>query len=336
VASERLIWGVLGADTLTRHHVLPALFQADGARLVAIADAEYPDAAALAAEFGVERGYRAYQALLDDQDVDCVYIALPGALRRDWALRAAEAGKHVLCAPPLGLDVAELDEMDGACLAAGVALMEGLAPQFHPRMARLRDLLDRQVVGDLTHLTAEFGAPLRVEADGRALLETDGALQDLGGSCIAALRALVGAEPITVTASAEFDPVGAAIDMEGFLEFPNGVTAQLVCSLISARATEWLAVGGERGAISVPHPAFTAGPSDAAPICIHLIGAPELEVLPGAPVDPYHLMIEAFSQAVLHGEPAPYPMAESRANRRALDALALSARTGRTVRPALA
>jgi predicted dehydrogenase len=330
-ASRRLAWGVLGDRARTggarrSAAVIAALRHATGARLLGVVDAADDG---LVESRGAERLYASPQTLLDDPEVACVYLAPPAGLELEWVLRAAEAGKHILCAPPLALDIAELDEMEAACHAAGVTLMEAVAPLFHPRLDRMRDLLARRVIGAVAHLAVESGSQVTFDSYGRALIAPDAnALLDLGGCGVAALRALLGAEPEIVTASAQYGPTGAEIDIEAYLEFPGGVGVQLICSLISAGATEWLAISGEAGAISVPHPAFTVGPGDPSPICVHLTGAPELDVLRGPPADACRLMIEAFSAAILRGEPAPYPLAESRATLRILEALSLSARAG--------
>jgi predicted dehydrogenase len=304
--------------------VISALRQSASARLLALVGAT-----------GAGDGERVYvspQALLDDPGVECVYLAPPAGLEREWVLRAAEAGKHILCAPPIALDLAEMDEMEAACVAADVRLMEAMTPLFHPRLDRLRDLLSQGGAGTPTHLTIEFTLSAPLDSKGRALVAPDAnALLDLGGCCVAILRALLGGEPEMVAASAQYGSTGAEIDLEAFLEFSDGVSAQLLCSLISAGASEWLAIGGEGGAISLPHPAFTAGPGDLAPICVHPTGAPELEVLPGPPADPCQVMIEAFCAAILRGVPAPYPLSESRATLRILEALSISARAGAAI-----
>src|SRR5262249_53183210 len=115
-------------------------------------------------------------------------------------------------------------------------------------------------------------------------------------------------------------------------EFSTGVVVQMLCSLISAGGSEWMAIGCETGAISLPHPAFTAGLDDLSPICVHPNGAPELEVRPGPGADPCRLMIEACGQSILRGEPAPYPLSASRATLRILEALSISARVGSSIR----
>jgi D-xylose 1-dehydrogenase (NADP+, D-xylono-1,5-lactone-forming) len=329
VVRRRLNWGVIGGASRNAGApgyaaLIAALRQSASARLLAHMD-----------ETDAKRSERAYdsaEALLDDSDVECVYLAPPVGLEREWVLRAAEAGKHILCAPPIALDLTELDEMEDACAAAGVALMEAMTPLFHPRLDRLRDLLSQRVAGDPTHLTVEFTVSAPLDSYGRALAAPGAnALLDLGGCCVAIVCALLGGGPEMVAASAQYGSTGAEIDLEAFLEFSAGVSAQMICSLISAGASEWLAIGGESGAISLPHPAFTAGPGDLAPICVHPTGAPELEVLPGPPADPCQLMIEAFSKAILHGEPAPYPLSESRATLRILEALSISARAGAAI-----
>jgi predicted dehydrogenase len=332
--SKHVAWGVLGGRARTagapgHGHIIAALRRATNARLLALTDATDEGDAAVS---GAERLYASSQALLDDPNVECVYLAPPDGMEREWVMRAAAAGKHILCAPPLALDTTDLDEMAAVCEAAGVTLMEAVAPLFHARLDRLRDLLARRVVGDLTHLTVEFGAPATRDSAGRARVAPDAnALLELGGYCVAMLRALLGADPALVTATAQYGPTGEEVDLEAFLDFPNGVSAQVICSLLAAGATEWLALGGEAGAISVPHPAFTAGPNDPSPICVHLTGAAELDVLPGSPADACQLMIEAFSAAILYGEPAPYPLAETRATLSILEALSLSARAGTAI-----
>jgi predicted dehydrogenase len=329
VVSRRLAWGILGgvsrnAGAPEPDAVISALRTSTSARLCALVEGS--------GEGHAEHVYSSRQALLDDPNVECVYLAQPGGLAREWVLRAAEAGKHILCAPPIALDAAELDEMEAACAAFGVALMEAMTPLFHPRLKRLRDLLERRITGDLTHVNAEFALPAALDSYGRALVTPDSnALLDLGGCCVAMLCALLGAPPEMVVASAQYSSTGAEIDVEAFLEFSSGVGVQMLCSLISAGASEWLAIGGAAGTISLPHPAFTAGPNDLSPICVHPTGAPELEVLPGPPANPCQVMIETFSQAILRGEPAPYPLSESRATLRILEALSVSARVGASV-----
>ena len=178
VVGRRLSWGIAAgsshnAAAPVRQAVISALRQSTSARLVALVDESSEDS--------TERIYSSLQAVLDDTGVECVYLASPVGLARDWVLRAAEAGKHILCAPPIALDMTELDEMEAACDAAGVTLMEAMTPLFHPRLDRLRDLLQQKIAGNLTHVNVEFMLPAPLDSYGRALVAPDAnALLDLG------------------------------------------------------------------------------------------------------------------------------------------------------------
>src|SRR5438270_7841082 len=127
-------WGILGPGFVATRAILPALQHVSQARALAIGSRNRERVQAVAQQFGIERVYNDYQALLDDEDVDAVYIALPNHLHHPWTLRAAEAGKHVLCEKPLALNSAECDEMIAACQRAHVLLMEAVMYRFHPRM----------------------------------------------------------------------------------------------------------------------------------------------------------------------------------------------------------
>src|SRR5262245_3539172 len=115
-----LTWGVLGTGMIVRRAMLPALVRMADARVLAVASSDAVRAEECAAAFGLPRAYGSYQALLDDPAVACVYVALPNHLHAQWTVRAAKAGKHVLCEKPLAPTVAEVEEMAAACDAAGV------------------------------------------------------------------------------------------------------------------------------------------------------------------------------------------------------------------------
>jgi predicted dehydrogenase len=108
---------------------------------LAIASSNEERVQVAALRFGIERAYHGYQALLDDPDIDAVYIALPNHLHREWTIRAAVAGKHVLCEKPLAMYAAECNEMIAACQQANVVLMEAVMYRFHPRMLHLKQML---------------------------------------------------------------------------------------------------------------------------------------------------------------------------------------------------
>jgi predicted dehydrogenase len=328
--ADSLNWGVLGTGFIAQKALIPVLQRLPRTRLLAIASQDEPRARASAARFGIPRAYGSYAALLADPDIQCVYIALPNDLHQAWTLRAAAAGKHVLCEKPLALSLAELDAMEAACAAAGVRLMEALMYRFHPRMERLRALLDANTIGPVRDVVAAFSFPLTAQTNYRLdPSRGGGALWDVGGYCVHAARhALLGAEPVAAQAAARYGPSGTDEQLAGLLEFSDGRTAQIACGFRMAEQ-QHITIVGASGVLEIPHPAFTAWHGDPAPILLRH-GA-DVETLACPSADPYELMAAAFSDAIRNGTPVPYPLAETRATLRAVLALGQAARTGARV-----
>jgi len=122
--SERVRWGVLGCASIAVNNVIPAMQRSERCTVTAIASRDGARAAAAAAQLGIPRHHGSYQDLVDDPEVEAIYIPLPNHLHGVWTLRAAAAGKHVLCEKPFAMTAAEAQQMVDACEAAGVALME--------------------------------------------------------------------------------------------------------------------------------------------------------------------------------------------------------------------
>jgi len=322
---DKLTWGVLGTGMIVRRAMLPALLRIPDAQVLAVASADAGRAEACAADFDLPRAYSSYQALLDDPEIACVYLALPNHLHAEWTVRAAQAGKHVLCEKPLAPTVAEVEAMAAACEGAGVRLMEALMYRFHPRTARVHALLAEGAIGEVRGVSATFTFPLRVRENYRLQPECGGgALLDVGGYCVSAVRAVLGVEPESVHAFATYGGTGIDESLVGILAFPGGAGASIGCSFRAGEHQRVTVLGGD-GVLDLPL-AFTAWHEDAASILLSRNGRSEVEEV--APADPYQLMAERFAEAVLHGEPVHYPIEETRATIRVLEALARSARTG--------
>jgi predicted dehydrogenase len=322
---ETVTWGVVGAGAIVRRAILPALTRAANARVLAVASADAQRAAALAADYGVPHGYGSYAALLDDPNVQCVYIGLPNALHREWTVRAAAAGKHVLCEKPLGLDAAEAEAMVAACEQAGVKLMEALMYRFHPRTARLGALLAADAFGVVRSVQTAFTFPLRDMANYRLRPEEGGgALLDVGGYGVSAVLAIIDEEPERVSAAAHYGATGVDLTLTGLLAFAGGAAATVTVSFEAAEL-QHITVLGSEAVVDVPL-AFTAGHGDAAPILLQR--GREIEEIICESADPYQKMVEAFGTAVLAGAAIPYPLTSTLATLRTLDALAQAAHTG--------
>src|SRR5688572_12750007 len=210
VAERPFQWGILSAANIARRRFVPGILGGTEGVLAAVAARDGDRARAFAAEFGIPRAYDSYDALLADPDVDGVYIGLPNLLHTEWTIRAAAAGKHILCEKPLSRRAADVDRMATACSEAGVLLMEAFMYRHHPLHARVRDLLAAGEIGEPTLIRATFSFAMDAERrtrDVRVNHSLDGgAFMDVGCYALNAARFLFDAEPVEVTALQRFDP----------------------------------------------------------------------------------------------------------------------------------
>lgn len=293
-------WGVIGATSyVAQRAVLPALRDSPLAALVCVASRSDSAAHLARAEFDAVRTCATYDAVLDDPDVEAVYVPLPNALHREWVLRCAAAGKHVLCEKPLALTAAEAAEMAQACADAGVLLMEGYMTPFHPRHAELLRLA-RESLGRLRNARAVFTFPLRDPSNHRWRAEMGGgALLDVGIYCLAPLVSIAGCDPVEVTASVH--PGGSGVDAStsGWLRFRDGLTASFDCSF-EGPERQLLEISGSDGVLRALR-IFTGMERDVDLHLLHRNGRDEQIRTPGA--DPYRAMVEHFAAAVRGVEP---------------------------------
>ncbi len=326
--TEEITWGILGAGYIARVAMAPALARLPDARLLAIAGRDRSRAEALANAHAIPRVYSDYQAVLDDPDIDCVYIALANDQHRQWTERAAAAGKHVLCEKPLGRNVAEAEAMREACASAGVALMEALMYRFHPRIEQALLMVAQGSIGEPRDVEASFCFTLGDSENYRLWPEQGGgALLDVGGYCVTAARFFLNGQPEVTRASARYAPTGADLAVSALLDFSYRRFAHVTCAFDSGEYQR-VTVIGTTGALELPY-AFTAWHDDAAPILIHR--GKNVETYVTTPADPYARMADAFGRAAVAGEPVPYSLDESLAVARALDAIAQAARSGERV-----
>jgi xylose dehydrogenase (NAD/NADP) len=289
-------WGVLGATSeIARLAVLPALAESPKADVVALAslsglDADFPS------HFGVRRIYDRYEHLLGDREVEAVYIPLPNSLHAEWTVKAAAAGKHVLCEKPLASTAAEAAAMAEACARAGVLLMEAYMTPFHPRSAMVEDQLVSGKIGDLRLMRSSFTFPL---ADGNHRWRGamgGGALLDVGIYCLAPMLAVAGLpERLTATGVTGGDGVDATFS--GRLEFADGLIGEF-CVSFELPEYQRFEVLGTDARLTVNRP-FTPGPADTT---IRLTGRDRTPVeLEAGGANPYRGMIDHVGTVLRHG-----------------------------------
>jgi D-xylose 1-dehydrogenase (NADP+, D-xylono-1,5-lactone-forming) len=296
--------GVVGAtSSIATQAVLPALTACPLTRVVSVASRDATAAADVAAKFGAVRSAGEYGAVLDDPEVEAVYVPLPNGLHREWTERAAAAGRHVLCEKPLAPTAGDARAMARACEAAGVVLMEAYMTPFHPRAPLVGDLVRRGAVGRPRFARAEFGFPLADPANHRWRPEMGGgALLDVGIYCLSPLVE-IGGEPVEVAARAVTAPSGVDATFSGWLAFPRGFTASFACSF-EAPERQLLEVTGTAAIVSVDWP-FAGGAAGTRPRLVHVDG--RVEEVAGPDGDPYLAMVEHFAVAVRGRAPLAHP-----------------------------
>jgi len=318
MAKQKLRWGVISTSNIGRAAVNPAIRASGNGELLAIASRSESKAREFAEKMDVPTYYGAYEALLDDERIDAVYIPLPNSLHREWTGKAAEKGKHILCEKPLALNAAECNEMDAAARASGVKLMEAFMYRFHPQTEKVLEMVRSGVVGDLRMIRSAF--TFRVTKPDNIRLRPDlggGALMDVGCYCVNISRTVVGLEPVEVQAFAQSGSSGVDEQMAGTLRFPNGVLAQFDCALTMERREEY-EVAGTDAYLRVPA-AFLPGIGDT--VIYEHRGRGDVIEHRVAGVDEYRLMVEHFADCVLNDRPLRYTAAEAAQNMRVIESL---------------
>lgn len=322
---DAMRWGVLGAASIAKRAVIPAIQRSRNGRVVAIASRTLARAEETARELGIARAHGSYEALLADPSIQAVYIPLPNALHRMWTVRCAAAGKHVLCEKPLALSPGECEEMIAACRRHRVTLMEAFMYRFHPRTERVARLVREGTLGEVRLVRAAFTTHVRApEANIRFRPDLGGgALYDVGCYTVNVSRMILG-EPVEAIAYGRIGTFGVDEQVGAILRFDGGREALLDCALTLPRRQEYEVVGTE-GLLRVPD-AFLPGTADAE---IDMTRGSErsTDTIPG--VDQYQRMVEHFGDAAASGSPVDLPPDDATCNVRVIGALLRSLRSGR-------
>ena len=241
--------GILGCASIARQFTRDVM-PSTRVKVVTVASREAATAAAFAAATGIPRHHGSYEALLDDPEVDAIYLPLPNSLHAQWAARAAAHGKHVLCEKPLALSRAEATTMFDAARQHGVVLLEAYPWLFQPHAVAMLDLLKSGAIGEVRLIQASFGFTLaNVETNIRMKPELGGgALLDAGSYPLSLIRWVMGCAPEKVEASARWAATGVDIATNATLHFPGGRTAQMSCAMDTANHRH-ATIAGTQGSI---------------------------------------------------------------------------------------
>ena len=292
-------WGVFGTAQIAKVCVIPAIMKSKNGVLQAIASRDLAKAQALVAKHRQGIAYESYAALLEDPEIDAVYIPLPNQLHKEWTIKALGAGKHVLVEKPFAMNAREAEAMAAAAQHHGRLLMEAFMYRFHPRSLRIKQLVEQGALGQISLIRSAFTFPVKRDGSNERLFLPEmggGSLWDVGCYGVSVARWLLDEEPTTVSAQADYSESGVDINFVGTLRFVSGALA-VVESSFTAALQQTFSVTGESGAIELPHDAFVPWEKDATFI---LRGANDehgqIVTVPGA--DEYQLMIEHFADAL--------------------------------------
>ena len=320
--AKKLRWGILSTANIGIKSVIPALQASSNGEVVAVSSRNQDKAQEVAQKLDISQAYGSYEEMLAS-DIDAVYNPLPNSLHKEWTIKALRAGKHVLCEKPLGVDAQECEEMAAAAQENGVLLMEAFMYRFHPRFAKLTELLAQGTIGELKLVRSTFSFKLDRKGDIRFQADLGGgALFDVGCYCVNASRTLAGEEPVSAQAYASWTDTGVDEVLVGALRFPSGVLAQIDCGLALDRR-EFLEVVGSEGRLELAD-AFTSKHKEALIVEKRQGQEDKTHRVPSA--DPYKEMAEHFAACALENKPLRYPASEAAANMRTIEALLRSAR----------
>lgn len=317
--ADEIRWGILSTANIGRNRVIPAMQKTRNGRVVAVASRSLDKARAFADDLGIPLAYGSYEELLASPEVDAIYNPLPNSEHAAWSIRAAQAGKPMLCEKPLASDAAEAQSMVDAFAERGVLFAEAFMYRFHPQSQRVKQMLDDGAVGDIRAVQATFTFPIRSEDDIRLSKPlAGGSLMDVGCYCVNVMRFLLGAEPVKARALAT---IGARSQVDetltGILEFPGGALGHFDSSLRTHFAHTY-EVRGSRGRIRVEQ-AFVM-PPDSETI-IRYQHEDQDEEIRVAPANSYTLMAEDFADALINSRPPRFAPQDAVSNMRVIDQL---------------
>jgi predicted dehydrogenase len=302
----RLRWGLLSTARIN-YRIIPAVRAAARSEVTTVASRTLDRAQAYAAEWKIPRALGSYEALLDDPDVDVIYIALPNSLHPEWTVRALDAGKHVLCEKPLALSVEDVDRIEAAATRASRVAAEAFMYRHHPLTHAVEAIVRSGRLGAVRGFKGAFTFPLSREKDVRldpAL--GGGSLWDVGCYPVSYSCLLAGAAPVDVVGWQRTSPSGVDLEFAGMMRFADGSVAQFDSGFAGPLRAEMEVVGAD-ATLRIHRPFRTDEMSR-----LLLTTGDETETLPFDPAPPFAGEIADMESAALDGRPQRIPLSESR------------------------
>lgn len=315
--TNHIRWGVLGASNFAKTTMAPAINEARRSVLAAVASRHTEKAAPFAELAPGLRVHNSYDALLADPEIDAIYIPLPNALHVEWSLKAAEAGKAVLCEKPIALTEADFDRLIAARDLHGHLIAEAFMPVHHPQWTKTRDLIAEGAIGDLHHVTGVFTYGLSDPANVRNSADlAGGALRDVGVYPIGTFRFATGLEPEVTDAEMIRE---AGVDASTWISAQVGAARLRFHVSMRASRRQEMVFEGTQGHIRLPAP-FNAGNHAEAQVQLWRDGR-EDRIFRFPKDRQYVAQVEAFNATLLDGAPYACPLEFSRGTQAMIDAV---------------
>jgi predicted dehydrogenase len=304
---KKIRWGILGVAKIATAKVIPAMQHASNLEVAAIASRDLNKSRAAADQLGIPQAYGSYEDLLNDPTIDAIYNPLPNHLHVPWSIRAADAGKHVLCEKPIALSVAETRDLIAARDRAHVKIGEAFMARTHPQWLRAAEIVRSARIGELHVVSGHFSYFNRDPHTVRNIAQIGGgAIMDIGCYPITLSRMLFAAEPLRVHAFLDRDPDFKTDRLASvILEYPKG-HASFTCST-QLVPYQKMHIFGTTGRIEIEIP-FNAPPDKPTRIFVN----DEVEEFPVC--DQYTIQGELFSRAILEDTEVPVPLEDALKN----------------------
>ena len=318
--SKSINWGILSTAHIN-NALFPGFKKSRRNKLIAVASRNLEKAQAYARENGIPQAYGSYQELIDDSNIQAVYIPLPNHLHAQWAIKAAQAGKHVLSEKPIALSMAEMDSIQKAAEQYSVIIQEAFMYRHHPQTLRVAEIFQSGSLGEIGLIRGTFSFTLRRQDDIRMIAEYGGgSIWDVGCYPISYARHLIGSLPQKVIGHQVTATTGVDLSFNGVMQFKPGLHAQFDSSF-AMNSYRQIEIRGKDATLVIPEPFLMKKKST-----IHILsnGSEYTETFPA--VDEYHLQLENMADAILDGRPQQVTLKDSRDNTALILALLESAR----------
>ena len=326
ISADLVRYGIIGTASIAVNSHIPAASESKNSEILSISSRNEATASKVAAKYSIPKWWGSYEELLKDPDLDAVINPLPNSMHCEWTVKAAEAGKHILCEKPLALTTDEARRMIHAANANNVLLVEAFTHRWLSPLRRIRELIQTDTIGQVTSLYSSLTFSVEQPKDNIRFSPElrGGSLLDAGSYAVSACRFVLGEDPIRAT-GVRYDSGKYGVDttFNGLLEFPRGTVAHISSSFQEPWRCELIAIGS-KGRIETPQML-----DESSTVIINIGDSEQIETKRTS--NRFRIQLDKFSECVLSGKCPEFPAEDGLRNTAALEALLLASEEGSVV-----